>query len=544
VAVAVLLGLLAGSFPIANTSIGWHLASGHWILDNAAVPRTDPFSITAPDAPWIDHEWLFQVAVAVTETVAGPAGLVILRAALVAALAVLLLGFGLGSGLSPAAALLLTTLCLYGARIRFFLRPELVTLLIAPAVIWIFLHRDRWRTRRWLAAIAGLMVVGANFHGGALIAPVLVAGVLAFQWLQWLVTRRGSSPLAWGAAGLATATIAPVLNPYGWRLYTVPLQLAHLVGLPHIPNPEWISPSFGDYPPLYVAMAAGVAVLAIGERRAGRWALLLLAGALGFRYVRNVGLFFALYPVAVGAALATVPMLSASGAPARRWRWASLALSVAVVAAMISSPGRSPGFDFSDGYYPQRAWRFLDDQNLLNETAYNDVGFGGFLIHRHYPERRTFLDDRNEIHEPLLAEIHSILTGSDPAAWQAMLERYGVTLALLRYNPPFTVVRPDGTPVGQRGFSALWFPTDRWALIYWDDVAMVLADRGAIASKLVARHEYRVIRPDDTDELRRQLAARPELMPQFVAELERKIHDQPECQRALELAEILILPPS
>jgi len=540
----VLLGLVAGCYPIANTSIGWHLASGHWILDHGSVPRTDPFSTTAVDVQWIDHEWLFQVVVALTEAVAGPPGLVALRALLVAALAVLLLGFGFRSGLSPPAALVLAALCLYGARIRFFLRPELFTLLIAPTVVWIFLHRDRWRSRRWLLWIAALMAVGANFHGGVLVVPPLLTGLLMASWLQWLVTRHGPSPVPSGLAGVAAALAAPILNPYGWRLYTVPLEIAHLVGLPHIPNPEWISPSFSDYPPLWVAMAVGLTALALRERRAGRWMLFILASGLALRYVRNVGLFFMLFPIAVGSALAAIPLLAAGNPAARRpaWRLAALAISLLIVGSMVSAPGRLPGFGFSDSFYPHRAWDFLHREGLQNAPAYNDVRFGGFLIHQHYPDRRTFLDDRNEIHEPLLAEIHSILKSSDPGAWQAMLDRHAVEVALVRYNPPFTVVRPDGSPVGRRGFSALWFPSDRWALVYWDDVSMVFVDRETADPGLLERHEYRIIRPDDTDELKRRLAEEPDILPPFVAELERKLEEQPDCERALELSQLLFRP--
>ena len=83
VLVVAVLGLIAGSYPIANTSIGWHLSSGHWILDHGEVPRTDPFSITSENAEWLDHEWGFQVIVALTEDLAGDSGLGLLRALLV-----------------------------------------------------------------------------------------------------------------------------------------------------------------------------------------------------------------------------------------------------------------------------------------------------------------------------------------------------------------------------------------------------------------------------------------------------------------------------
>jgi hypothetical protein len=536
------LGFLAGSFAIANTSIGWHLSSGHWILDHHAVPRADPFSTTAEGTPWIDHEWGFQLMLATVERLGGAPLLVLARATLVAALAALLLLFGVRSGLSPPAATVLAVLCLYGARIRFFLRPELATLLLAPAVVWIFLQRREPGDRRWLLAVAALMALGANLHAGILVVPPLLAGLLAAESLQWLWTRRGRNPLGSGALGLAVAAAAPLLNPYGWRLYQVPVEIAHLVGLPHIPNPEWISPTFSDVPPLYVAIGAGLVLLGLGERRFARWALLLMAAVLALRYVRNVGLFFALLPIAVGPALASLPAVGREGATARRplWRVAAVALAVLVVVSMVAEPGRAPSLGFSERFYPVRALAFIDQQGLAAVPLYNDVRFGGFLIRNAYPQRRAFLDDRNEIHEPLLAEIHSILGSSDPGAWQAMLDRYRVGVALLRYNPPFTVLRPDGRTVGRRGFSALWFPEERWALVYWDDIAMVLVDRTTADPALLERFAYRVVRPDDAEELRARLAADPSLRPIAAAELARKLVEQPDCERALALSEQLL----
>jgi hypothetical protein len=52
---AVVAGAVLGLFQIANTSVGWHLASGRWILEHRSFLRFDPFSLTSGGAPWIDH---------------------------------------------------------------------------------------------------------------------------------------------------------------------------------------------------------------------------------------------------------------------------------------------------------------------------------------------------------------------------------------------------------------------------------------------------------------------------------------------------------
>jgi hypothetical protein len=249
---AALAGAVLGLFEIANTSIGWHLASGDWILQNRAFLHADPFSFTSGGAPWIDHEWLFQVAVSIVHTIAGPAGLVAFRALTTTTIAVFLLVVGIRNGLSPAAALVLSLACVAGARGRFFVRPELVTLVIVPAAVWLFLHRAKRRSLVWLIVVAGLMVVGANAHGGALVVPPLLAGILIAEVVQMVLDRHWQpDTLVSGLGGIAASAAALLVNPYGWRLFTVPFHLSQLVNLDHIPNPEWISPTPVQAPLLY-----------------------------------------------------------------------------------------------------------------------------------------------------------------------------------------------------------------------------------------------------------------------------------------------------
>lgn len=537
VVAAIAAGALIGSFQIANTSIGWHLASGRLILQERAFLRADPFSLTAGGTPWLDHEWLFQVVAALADGLAGAPGLVVLRALAVAALAALLLLIAVRSGLSPPAALLLSLLCVAAARPRFFVRPELVTLLVVPACVWLYLTRHGRRPALSLAGLAVLMVVGANAHGGVLVVPFLLGGILAADAVQMLAVRRiDRRALAAGAAGLAVAALAPLINPYGWHLYEAPFRLAHLIGQPHISNPEWFPPTPGLAPALYAALAVTVIVMALRERRLSRWALLAMAAALALRHFRNLGIFFALLPLVLAPALATWRALAdpAAGAAARRRRADLLAVAAAAVLAASVAVAPQPGFGFAyaEELYPSAACDFLDREGLPGAELYNDVRFGGYLIDRYWPQRQVFQDDRNEIHERLLREIWTIFQASDAPAFTGLLERYGCDTALVRYHPPLRVQGPGGRVSGMRGFSALWFPRSEWALVYWDDVAMVFVRRAAAPPGLLERHEYRVLRPDDLEELARRLADSEAFREAAGTELARALHDNPESWRA------------
>ena len=541
---AAVAGAVLGLFEVANTSIGWHLGSGDWILANHAFMRADPFSFTSGGAPWIDHEWLFQVGVSIVHSLGGPTAFVALRGCTIAILAVLLLMMGVRSGLSPAAALVLSLACVAGARGRFFVRPELVTLVIVPSAVWLFLRRNQRTSSIWLLALAVLMVVGANAHGGAMVVPLLLIGIFGSDVLQMALEkgwRRGN--VVSGLAGIATAVGALLINPYGWRLLTVPLHLSRLVNLDHIPNPEWISPSPAQAPVLYVALAATVVVLALRERRLVYWALFVMASALALRHIRNVGLFFVLLPLILAPALATWRVLAASNDEGQNdQRRANLLAVVAILVLALSlaiAPQPRFGFGYAPDYYPDSACSFMDAENLPTMNLYNDVRFGGYLIRRYGPERQVFQDDRNEIHEELLRRIWEIFRSSDVGAWSGLLSGYGADTALVRYHPPLRVTDPAGNELGFRGFSILWFPERDWALVYWDDIAMVYVRRQNAPAGLLEEHEYRFLRPDDLVHLSNRLTRDPALLQGLATDLSRAACANPASWRAQEIAELI-----
>jgi hypothetical protein len=541
---ALVAGMLLGTFEIANTSVGWHLASGRWILEHRAFIHTDPFSFTSGHAPWLDHEWFFQVVAAVAHHLGGEPALVVLRALGIGTLAVLLLVVGVRSGLSSPIALLLSIACVVGARPRFFLRPELVTLLVVPTACWLYLSREQRRSWVWLAWLALVMVIGANSHGGALVVPFLMGGMLAAETVQMVVRRRWRAGVfISGGAAVAASALALLVNPYGWRLYEVPFKLAHLVDQPHIPNPEWARATFAQTPWLFIALAAAVVIMGARGRDPVRWVLLAMAAALAFRHVRNLGLFFVLLPLAVAPALASWRSLTNAMAAdlksGKRFTGLAVAAALTLAVAVAASPWPVFGFAFADGYYPTSACDFLDREGLPQSQLYNDVRFGGYLINRYAPSRLVFQDDRNEIHDTLLREIWNIFQTTDVRAWNGLLERYGCDTALVRYHPPLQVAPPDGEGVTLRGFSARWFPSSEWALVYWDDVAMVFVRRRDASAALLERLEYHVVRPDDLEQLQWQLSRDPTLRLSAATETKRALRANPASWRALGIMRLI-----
>ena len=72
--------------PVKVGDFWWHLNSGKWIWEHAALPAVDPFTFTVPQDDdlrrrlILDGYWLSQTAIYLVHRIAGFAGVVLARA--------------------------------------------------------------------------------------------------------------------------------------------------------------------------------------------------------------------------------------------------------------------------------------------------------------------------------------------------------------------------------------------------------------------------------------------------------------------------------
>ncbi len=552
------------------------------------MPRLDPFRFTSRATPWVDHEWLFQVAIAALERLGGLPALVVARMLLVVGIAALLLRELRRAGAPPAGAVLVAVLAVLGARGRFFLRPELVSLLFV-VLLFALLQALRRRGGSWpLVALAGVLVaVWVNFHPGALLLPPLAAAYLIGARLPggWGPPARGARSVPWGqvVALPALAALALLANPYGAHVFGVPFGIAAgLRGLPAV-NPEWLPVWRAPQPFLVggaVALVVLVAVAVVDGRkekrllgkeeravrgRAGRdpatgLAALLLAG-LAATAVRHQGLFFLGAAFFAGECLAAlvggsfpapdVGSTARAAAPGRRAAFYAV-VACALAAAWCVWPPASgplrprqgrlvPGLGLEPGRFPEKAVDDLASRRGVG-NLYNDVAFGGYLLWRLYPPRQVFIDSRNEVRPDLLHELAR--ARADESAWRALLDRYAIDAALVRYDErlrPLVTLDEDGRParVEHHTTSALLFPREQFALVYWDDLALLFLRRTPQRAATLAGEEYRHVQPEDWRATLAAAAADPVFRAAARAEVERRLREDPMLQRAARLRQAL-----
>ena len=457
--------------PIWIYDYFWHLTAGRWIVDHRTLPVYDPLAVASAHVPWINGEWLYEVALAPLYALVGHGGICLLNALLTGA--IFTLGYFLaGRQQDRGIALLAAAIAFAGGFYRLGVRPAVLGALLL--VIALGLLTSRMSTVRLAVFYACLTVVWINIHPSALLAPMLAAITMLSDVRRWIVA--------------AASAVALLINPYGWNAVVAPMHLVSAIRSGAFINVEWLPSSFELYPIFYLTIAGAVALfLFVGDKRTNAWrlAVLILLAALAVRHVRNQGLYFAALPL----------LLPPFRAFSRSVSNAIAAAGLIPIAWAFLQAEHRPGID--DVRLPVRAVSALRSAGL-GGNIYSPDQFGGFIEWTFYPERRALTDGRNELFLDYI--VNNAKARSDFEAWESFLAQYQVTVALEDYSGAGYKIG-----VNQRGSneqrmiprSLILYHRRTWALIAFDDAAMVFARRDAFAREQIAAMEYRYIVPDD-----------------------------------------------
>jgi hypothetical protein len=494
--------------PIRSYDFFWHLATGRWVVEHRALPVYDPFTLAAAHVPWINGEWLYEVALYGVESLVGMHGVSWVNALFVAAIFTIAFWFSLRSAVpwhrlqgggepphSEGLALLIAAVAFLGASDRLGIRPAAAAALLIVCAL--ALLQSRVPPARLAIVYAILTIVWINTHPSALLAPVLAAATLLIDFRRWMV--------------VAASAIGLLINPFGWRAIAAPLELTKLVGSGEFVNAEWLPSSPALFPLLYVTSAAVIAAYLMSpEKRSHLWrfAIYILLAGLAIQHVRNQSLYFAALPLLI------VPI------PAMP-RKAAIACAIAALVPIgwvFAHSDHAAGVDAER--FPVRAVSRLH----LPGNIYNADQFGGYLEWVFYRQRRVLTDGRNELFRDFIAL--DAKARRDSRVWHALVQKYRIDLAVDEYQSE----RIEVVDVATRSrrylpASLVRYRRRDWALIAFDDVAMIFARRAAFAPQLIASLEYRYLVPDDphigylNDEIRMRARAEVERAKREIGEI-------------------------
>ncbi|HEX3747249.1 MAG TPA: hypothetical protein VHW09_25105 [Bryobacteraceae bacterium] len=445
---------------ISDSDFWWHLKTGQYIVQKHALPVPDPFAYTTAGAGEayggeavtryfnLTHEWLAQALFYLVWRTAGFGGVVLFRAALLAAMCGLvgLTAWRRCGGFYRSLAASCATAAL---AIRFALdRPYLITFLLLAATIAMLEYR------RWLWLLPPLFLIWANCHGGFFLGWLVLAAYCAEALWQRSADARQLCLVS------AISVLLSGVNPNGFRIFEVLLYYRSsslTKNLLEWARPPWFA--FNEFTALWIA-AALLMALAWRRVRVVDWILLAAFLAAAFSAQRNTILVGLIAPVAI---VSYFPWKRALG-PLVPFA-ASLVL---IGGAMAASWGSAFQLRAAEWRYPAGAADFLLAHHVGGHI-FNTYEYGGYLIWRLWPEQQVFIDGRS-LSESLFQDYGRILYNVDEPGQSAqqLLDRYGVETIVMNsfeYSEGLVYKLAPALADPQQ---------NEWKLVFEDPAAIVL----------------------------------------------------------------------
>lgn len=481
-----LAAFLIHSATAINQDLGRHLKTGEIIWQTKSVPKTNLFSYTNPDFPFINHHWLSEVIFYLLYLAVGFKGLIIFSALTILASFVIVFFVAYRKKyflLSVLASFLSISLMLE----RYDIRPEIFAFLIFAFFLLIFeKNREKIRWHFWL--LIPLQLLWVNFH----ISFGFGLALMFFFFLDRLWARRKPVYLAARnrkidkyiiqilLAGVLLGLVC-FLNPNTWRGALYPLNVFQNYGYTIVENqsPWFLEKLMAN--PLISAFKITAVVLI--------FSFLVNFRRLRLFYLLSSVLFLILAGLAVRnfpfLGLLALPVLVGNFSSVRqnyaryfvKWERSGVRVflrfltALVIFAILIGSVYaavfnryylkflKSERFGLSVPVGAGAAVDFLKT-NKISGRAFNNFDIGSYLIWRLYPGEKVFVDGRPEAYPAQFLQSVYIPMQTDPMSWKHYSEEvYKIDYIFFAHT--------DGTPWG-RTFLKNITADKTWKMIYLD----------------------------------------------------------------------------
>lgn len=437
---------------ISDPDFWWHLRAGQYIVENATIPHTDPFTFTAQGKEWITHEWLAEVFMYDLYRVGGFALLTIVFASFIT------LAFGLTFARSQGKPYLAGLALLLGAIATaptWDVRPQMLSLLLLSIFLYLLDRYAEKQDGRLLIALPLLMLVWVNLHSGYALGLVVIGAYwfsafvqgLAFLWKQRTDVKNASDvPTLTPRMTrnllivLILSALAVLFNPNGARMFLYPFETLTSPTMQHYIQ-EWFSPDFHQMEWLPFALLIFATLTATLIARAhvplAHTLLLFVFGIAGLRSARNIPLFALVAIPVLSAQLAAWIPLRASTAPTPRpLRIINLIIVTGIALVALARVGNVPVNQAAveRAKFPAAAVEWIQ-KNRPAPNIYNSYGWGGYLIWKLYPDYLVYIDGRADVHGDLFIEKFLEVYRAS-AGWENELAQRGVNTVLIEPAAP------------------------------------------------------------------------------------------------------------
>lgn len=466
---------------VIDIDLWWNLKTGEHIIKNLTIPRTDIFSYTFENRPWIDHEWLSQVIFYPIFSKFGWLGLNILKALLVSLSFLMLLFLNISKYKKIIYSTFFIMLAILAFGYRSVLRPEIFSYLLLCIFFYVLEREKR------LFILPFLQIIWVNLHGYFILGPILVFLYAIGEFFS------GNKNKAKRFAMVFTCVVlACLVNPYFYKGALYPFRISmdvfteqklFMQNVHELMMP--VRASFGRFLFFWIfAILTSISFLINIKNIKIKHILIFALGFIAsYMAVRNIPIF-----IFLGMPLAAMNLNEArftKNISGRRYYIGLMLIACGLIYFFLSnkyytftnqSALRKTESKFSRVFMPSGACDFLED-NKITGPIFNTLDFGPYIGYRFYPEKRIFIDTRTELYKDDFYRLYR-RAQNYPAEWRQLHKEYGFEIVLLRHLF-------GGT---EKILRHLYKDRD-WRLVYYDENSCIFLSNVPRNAGLINRFE-------------------------------------------------------
>lgn len=488
---------------LASADIGRHIKNGEIFLSNSVVAKTNLYSYTNPDYPFVNHHWGSGVIFYLIWKLAGFPGLSFFYIAF--ALLTFFIFFEISKksgGLAITIPAALLTIPLIGERTE--IRPEIFSYFFSSIFLWILWnYHERKISHRWLFIIPFLEIIWVNFHIYFILGFIFVGAFWLDEMINHskLIAKFFSREALKGYEKFKKLSLiffltitSSILNPYGLIAVVYPFNIFRNYGYKVMENQSvWFLERLGiTHDPNYLLykivaiflIISFISLFLINRQRfsLSLFGISLIVCVMAGMAIRNFTLF----------GLIAFPVISYNIGYSLRRKISLNDLNLKLIAAAAAigifsltfwqnSQKISASSEMSLGLYPgvEKAADFFKTQGIQG-PIFNNYDIGGYLIYHLYPQEKVFVDNRPEAYSASFFEDIYIPMQENNDTWKKVDLEYNFNVIFFYTN--------DVTPWGQN-FLVTRIDDSDWAPVFADQYAIIFLKRNEKNRSTIEKYE-------------------------------------------------------
>lgn len=410
----------------------WHIKAGEWILAHRSVPVTDPFSWSAPNVPWVAHEWLFESALAGVAML-NPVSVAVFSTALILAGLFVYWKLIRVTTSSETTCAVFYTFALLMLQAGWSSRPQIAGYVFFILTLYLLYTGRKQPGRLWL--LPAVFLLWANCHASV----ILGLGIIGLETVLSFIPEFETGSLKHTPGNknylvsiLFSCLLASVANPHGVNLWLYAFKVSSDPAYKIIQ--EWQPPASISFIILiFMTLVMTMVFMAIRKNKAEflvfMVALLTLLGAM--TSLRHFSYFVMVWMLLLSQLAGKLEIsrktVSVFGG----------LLAVVFLIKLYGSgwPENDPRALAEKAEWPVKAVDWLEEHHA--KRVFNHYNWGGYLIYRGIP---VFVDGRADMYhmagteKDAFIDQTSFLSFKEPP--EEILKNYAVDYVLFPSDAP------------------------------------------------------------------------------------------------------------